>query len=208
MWVHPRKTIRAIVDLNPNLGLWWLSAFYGFSSLLYLAQVFSLGDWMNFYLILFGSIVISPFWGYVSFTFNSWVVFMMGKILSEKGRYRHIRASLIWANAPMIVNAIFWIVLVIFYRTSLFRDFPGGHLLSAEETTLFLIILFIQLILAIWTLILFLHALSEVQKFSIGRSILNVIFTSIVLGIIVLLIVWGFTDRCGYFFDQPILTLL
>lgn len=207
MWIHPRKTIRAIVKLNPDLGLWPLSLFYGFCSLLYLAQVFSVGDRLNFYLVLFGSAVISPFWGYLSFTFSSWIAFMMGKLLRGKGQYRHIRASLAWASVPMVVNAMFWIVLVIFCRTPLFRDFPGGHLLSTNETTLFLSILFIQLILAIWTLILFLHALSEVQKYSIGMSVFNVILMSVVIGIILFLVCRGFACRCGNFFDEPILTL-
>ena len=208
MWVKPRKTIKSIVDVNPNSGLWILSAFYGFSSLLYLAEVFSLGDWVNFYLILFGSLVLSPLWGYIFFTFTAYVVYLMGKLVRGKGRYKEIGAAVVWANGPMVINAVLWVVLVIFYKTSLFRDFPGGHILSANETTLFLIILLIQLILVIWTLILFLQALSEVQKFSIGFSILNAILTSVVLGVILSLILWAFQDRCGDYFDEPILTLL
>ena len=64
IWVRPRRTIQAIVDYNPNYRLGILSAIYGFSALLGLAQSFSMGDIFGMISILIFTVILSPIWGW------------------------------------------------------------------------------------------------------------------------------------------------
>jgi len=53
-------------------------------------------------------------------------------------------------------------------------------LLQVFREVLLFLILFGQLIMSIWVLILYINSLAEVQKFSVGKAILNIIFAVII----------------------------
>jgi len=69
-------------------------------------------------------------------------------------------------------------------------DFEGASALSTIVSGILLIITeVLQVILSIWTFVLCIIGISEVQKFSIGKSILNMLIPGLLLLAIVLPIV-------------------
>lgn len=176
MWSRPKATIRKIIDYNPNYRLIALSSIYGFVSLISSSQSFSLGQQINFYLLLFLCLIIAPVWGYIMFSISSFFIHLTGKWLKGEAKYKEIRACIAWSNVPMIGSFLLWVLLIIIFKADLFKDFPQSYeLTSVERSGLFLILL-AQMILSIWILVLYINSLAEAQKFSVGKSILNIIF--------------------------------
>ena len=180
IWIKPRRTIKEIVSYNPNYRLFFLSAIYGFTSLLGFAQSFSFGYFLKWPIIFLGAILLAPFWGYIIFSFVAWIVKVTGRWIGGIGSFLHIRTALAWSNVPLIINVFFWIILLIVFRQNLFVEFPGRKLFHGWEVTFFLCLALLQIVVVIWSLVIYLNALSQVQEFSILKAILNVLIAGIV----------------------------
>lgn len=183
IWIQPRATIRQIVGENPNRSLWLLAAIYGFSSLLNSFQSASLGATMGIFPIFLLAVVLAPFWGYAVFAIWSWVVMRTGKWLKGQGDFQSIRAAYAWSCVPLVVNGLLWILLMIFFGQALFLNFPEGHLLDNRQISLLFLILISKVVLAIWSLVIYLTGLAEVQQFSVLRAIGNVVISAILIGV-------------------------
>ena len=188
IWTRPRETIRAIVSENANKGLWWLAAIYGFSSLLNSFQSFGLGASMGAFPIFLLALIFSPIWGYVLFAIWSAFVCWTGKWLKGRGDFQSVRAAYAWSCVPLVVSAFLWFVMMGLFGVTLFL--PGDHLLTNSAAFLLLAILFAKVILAIWSLVIYLNALAEVQQFSILRSIGNVVIAGILIGVVFAIVWW------------------
>lgn len=173
IFVKPRQTIRAIVDSNPNFRLLTLSAIYGFCSLLGFAQNFNFGDKKETLLALLPLLLLAPFWGYLVFSFSSWFVFITGKLLKGQGTYKEVRSAYAWSNVPLIVNALLWIFLIIVFKISLFSDTALQGVLTGGRSFLLVGVVFSQLVFSLWGLVIYIIGVSEVQRFSIFKTLVN-----------------------------------
>lgn len=180
MWTKPKSTIRSIVNYDSNFRLFVLSGIYGFVSLISTAQSFSIGETLNFFLILLIAIILAPVWGFIAFSISSFFIHFTGKWLKGQASYKEVRASIAWSNVPMIGNVVLWIILFVIFKQDILKDFPGSSALSGTYRGILLMILFGQLILNIWVLVLYINSLAEVQRFSIGKAILNIIIAVII----------------------------
>jgi len=190
IWVKPRATIARLVEDNPNRSLWLLAAIYGFCSLMNLFQSAALGNAMGSVGVLILAIILSPFWGYISFTIWSWFVSWVGKWFKGQAPFTHIRSAYAWSCVPITLNIPLWLLMVILFGHQLFLNFPDAHLLKDSQVLLLFLILIAKVILAVWSLVIYLNALAEVQKFSVLRAILNVIVAGVILAVI-LFVLWS-----------------
>jgi hypothetical protein len=204
---EPKKTIRSIVDQNPNYGLLILSIIYGFCAFLGFAQLLRLGEKLSIISILIPAIILAPIMGYILFTFCSWLVFFTGKLIKGVAPFKHIRAAIAWSNVPLIVNALTWILLIIIFDKKIVEDFSTKEILSTPSIVLLLGVKFVQMIASIWSLVIYINALAEVQSFSILRAILNVILSMILGFLIVFLLSLALSGPCSYFFNEPVIAL-
>ncbi|NGX49040.1 MAG: hypothetical protein K940chlam5_00636 [Candidatus Anoxychlamydiales bacterium] len=180
MWVKPKTTIRKVVDYNPNFRLFWLSAIYGIVSLLSSSQSFALGHRFHFFLVLFLCLIVAPLWGYIVFSVSSFFIFLSGKWLKGSAKYKEVRSAIAWSNAPMIVNIFLWILLLSIFREDMLRDFPASFVFSKAQRVFLFLILLSQLVVSVWIIVLYINALSEVQRFSIGKAILNILIAMVI----------------------------
>jgi len=179
IWFKPRETIRNIVEENPNLGLWVLSWVLGFLLLFNFFQIYSASIKMNFPILLAVLILAAPFAGYIYLSVASWVISTTGKWIKGKGSFKEVRAALAWSSTPLIISVLLWFLLLGVFGKSLFSNFPGGAILSHMQIYFLLGITLIQLGFSLWSMILYLNNLAEVQKFSIANAILNTIIGSL-----------------------------
>ncbi len=184
IWTEPRATIAGIVAENPNRSLWLLASIYGFCSLMNVYQSMALGTAMGSVGILILAVIFAPFWGYINFTIWSFLVTFVGKLFRGQGRFVEIRAAYSWSCVPLIINVPLWLLMVAIFGHQLFLNFPDAHLLNTSQMTFLFTILVTKVVLAIWSLVIYLNALAEVQKFSVLRAILNVIVAALFLGLI------------------------
>ena len=190
IWTSPRSTMARIVGENPNRCLWGLAWIYGFCSLMNLFQSMALGAALGALGILFLAAVLAPFWGWINFTVWSGFVFWVGKWFKGAGTFKGVRSAYAWSCVPIILNIPLWLLMALLFGHQLFLNFPDAHLLSSRETILLFAILIAKVVLAVWSLVIYLNGLAEVQKFSILRAILNVVVTGVVVGV-VMFIVWN-----------------
>jgi hypothetical protein len=186
IWTKPRDTIRKIVAYDPNYRFPVLAGIYGFPLLLQIAQNFSLGENFPAYAIALIALAASVIVGMIVMSILSGLLLWTGRWIHGEASFREIRASVAWSNVPNIVTIITWIIFLgIFRNDTFFHTFPGINLTSGEYAAVF-ILFFIQLLVSIWSLIIFLKALGEVQGFSAWKALLNLIIPSV----IVLAVIW------------------
>jgi hypothetical protein len=202
----PRVTIKAIVGYDPNYHLLLLSMIYGFSAILGIAQNLKLGEKLDIISIIIPALLISPIWGYLFFSISSWFVFFTGKWLGGKAEYKHIRAALAWSHVPTIVTDFLWILMIIFFGKALFQDLSKVVSSTLQIWGLFSI-LFLLLIASIWSIVIYINTLSEVQKFSILRTISNLILSTLLVAIIAIIIALVSKWTCSAFFNTPLALL-
>jgi len=182
VWVRPRDAIRSIIARNTNRSLWILAFIYGFTSLLNCFQSIPIALHLGIIPMLLISVILAPFWGYAFFAIWSGIVVWVGKLLKGQATFETARAAYAWSAVPLIGNIPLWLLLIFFYSHFLFFGMQDQIALPGAAMLLF-IILIGKLVFAIWTIVIYLQMLSEVQQFSILRAIVNVILASLIIGI-------------------------
>jgi hypothetical protein len=167
MWGHPRSTIRMLVQTDPKYGLFALPLIYGLENFLFFANWWSLGLTHSVYSLLLAALMIIPpaalFWLYM----GGWFLQMTGRWLGGRASAKQLRLSLAWSKIPSVASIFMWMILLSAQPDLVFIQDGGG------PSSLFINL--ITLILSIWSYLLLIQCLREVQKFSVGRSILNVL---------------------------------
>jgi hypothetical protein len=184
IWIQPRATIRQIVAHNPKRSLWLLAAIYGFSSLLNSFQSVSLGSSLGVIPLFLIALIFSPIWGYIVFAVWSWVISWTGRWLKGQADFQMVRAAYAWSCVPLAVNGLLWIAMILIFGLPLFIHFPEGYQLTDGQASLLFLILIGKVVLAIWSLVIYLNALAEVQQFSVLRAIGNVIIAGLIIGVV------------------------
>lgn len=203
----PRETIRGIIEYNSNYHLLLLSIIYGFSALLGIAQKFKVGEQLDFISLIIPVILLAPIWGYIVFSVGAWFVYLTGKLIKGKAEYKHVRAAIAWSNVPSIASGVLWVLLMVAYGRNLFSDLATKETLSTGQVWGIFSALFVMFIISIWSLVIYINALAEVQKFSVLKAILNIILSTIVIILISFLITLALRWTCSSFFESPTLVL-
>ncbi len=190
IWTQPRATIAQVVAENPNRSLWGLAWIYGFCSLMNMFQSMVLGTALGMIAIVILAAILAPFWGWINFSVWSWVVHGIGKWFKGRGTFQTVRAAYAWSCVPILLNIPLWLLMVVLFGHQLFLNYPDAHLIPQGTVAILFVILVIKVVLAIWSLVIYLNALAEVQGYSILKAILNIVVAGVILGI-VLFVIWS-----------------
>jgi len=197
IWFKPKETIRKIVDHGPNSHLLFLSSVTGFILLCNLFQLFSITLRLSFPLAVLMLLLISPIMGYLYLSGVSIILTAVGTFMRGKGKFKEIRCALAWSSIPLIIPGLSWVFLLIYFGKDLFSHFPGAYPLSHGKIFLVLGVTLIQWAFSLWSMILYIFGLSEVQGYSIIRALVNTLIAcmSVILIFLILSIfifyLWG-----------------
>jgi len=190
IWTQPRATIAQIVKGNPNRSLWLLAWMYGFVSLLNFFQSMTLGNSMGAVGIFITAILLAPIYGYLSFSIWSWFVTWVGALFRGQGRFKAIRCAYAWSCVPIFVNIPLWLLMVLLFGPQLFLNVPDAHFLIGWKVLALFVISLMKVVIAVWSLVIYINALAEVQQYSAIRAIFNIIVAAVILGVI-LFVAWS-----------------
>ncbi|MGD2170251.1 MAG: YIP1 family protein [Chlamydiota bacterium] len=179
IWTQPKKTIRAIVNKDPRYHFFYLATIYALQTILFLANNWQLAQVYSVVFIVFAAIAVSPFFGVVFLYFNTWVLHFTGKWLKGNAPFLHVRAALSWSKVPLIISLLMWFVLLVFSSDIILSKGEGAI------TTLFINL--ISLIAGIWSFVILVQNVQEVQGFTIARSIGNVILAFVISYVLIFL---------------------
>jgi hypothetical protein len=195
MWVEPRKTIQAIVEYNPKYQFPLLASIYGFPLMLQMMQTISAGQNISLFFILLISLVIAPFIGMLGLSIMSGLLLWTGRWLGGVGTFQEIRAAAAWSNVPNAVNVLLWLLLTVVFGPRLFMNTFAESVFVGKELGVVGFVFFMQAVISIWSFVILLQGLGQVQGFSAWRALVNVIIPFLLVMIamwLLMLIIWQF----------------
>ena len=120
---------------------------------------------------------------YAIYYITAWFLHYFGKaFLNGQASAKDFRTVIAWANIPSIASAIFSFIILVIYGSHALSDnyFP----ISEVERIVFISLALIQAILGMWTLIITITGVKEIQKFSTLKAFGNILLPFIILVIV------------------------
>lgn len=194
IWLKPRETIASIVKFNPKYRLWVLAVLSGLPMLLHFSQGALLGKEHSVLGILIAIALFSFLSGILTITVGSLLCFWTGKWIGGKATFSTTRTAVAWSNAPHLVTILMWVLLIVAFKETLFN----GQYLETQHSGLQLTLIgagLVQFVCSIWSMVILVKGLAEVQGFSAWKGLLNVVLAVVVvfllLWVLALLLTWA-----------------
>lgn len=181
IWLHPRLTIQQLVDINPTYRVIPLAMIGGVAEALDRASWRSSGDDLSLGFILGIAIVFGAIGGIVQLYILGALIHWTGRRMGGSAYGEDIRAAMAWSNIPNMWGLLLWIPQILILGEELFTTHTP--MLNADPFLAIPLLSFgfLQLVLGIWALVIFLHALGQVQGFSAWKALGNVALSILVI---------------------------
>lgn len=186
IWLKPSQTLKFILERCPNKYVTGFLVLGGVSRAIDSAANKGMGDDLDTWLVLTISIIAGGLFGWISYYIYAWAMSETGKWLKGKANSEKFRTILAWSLVPTIVS-----LLLIFPELIIFGDDLFKSEISNNSTVLSYSYIFfglLELILGIWSLVILVKGIAIVQDFTIGKSILNLIFPALIFIVPILII--------------------
>jgi Yip1 domain len=191
IWTRPRATIRGIVNTDRSYRVVPLAMIEGIAVAVKWAADLSAGDRFSLPVILTLVMVLGPIVGLLALYAAGWLLRLTGGA-GGRAKPGEIRAAMAWASVPSLVTLPIWIILI---------GLLGRRLFTAEmqslDSSLKLLLVhaatgLLELVLAIWSFVLILKCLAEIQGFSAWKALASTILSLLVLVVPISLLVLAF----------------
>ena len=191
IWLKPRETIRAIIETNPTKYVLLFAMLVGVGQALDRASSRNLGDSISLIGILAICIILGPIGGIVSLYIGGALYRWSGSWIGGKANEEEVRAAIAWSSVPTIFAMILWIPELLIFGEEMFTS--STPRMDANPLLAILLLGFsvIEIIVAIWALVVLLKSLGEVHQFSAWKALGAVILGSLVIIVPFLCIVRG-----------------
>ncbi|HMR88256.1 MAG TPA: Yip1 family protein [Saprospiraceae bacterium] len=188
IWTSPRKVFNFIHKTNHDKYLIILLFLSGVVRAFDRASLKNLGDTLSLWSIIAVCIIFGGLFGWITYYIYAGLVSWTGKWLDGKSTTKAILRILSYAMIPSVLSGIFLIPQLIIYENEIFKS--DGDIWSADlvSNILFYGSLFFEFLLSIYSIALCVIGLSEVQSFSLGKAILNLLFPILIFIIPILVI--------------------
>ena len=197
MWLHPRRTTRQIVETNPERLVLLLATVGGIVEALINASSDSKGENMSLQAILLTALIGGPLMGVIGLWLGGALLRWTGGWIGGQADSRRIRATLAWANVPLVWSLILWIPALLLFGAELFATATPILDASTMLSGLYMVFSFGIGIVSIWAFVVFLHALGEVQGFSAWKALGNSILAGLAV-LVPLLAIVGIAIALGH----------
>lgn len=187
IWTQPRATIQSLIVKDPGYGFKRLSWIYGFTTALSFSKMHSLITLYPLWAVLLGSLLLGIVIGLLFITITAYILQWCGRLIGGNASFKQVRCVVAWSNVPVLINVLTWLLLIcVFKEQAFYADFPA-EVAWTNKTGLFLLAILANSIAAIWSFVILLQGLREVQGFSIWKGLLNIIIPIIALAIVSIL---------------------
>ncbi|MEW4566951.1 Yip1 family protein [Tautonia sp. JC769] len=197
IWRRPRATIRYLVATDPTRSVMLLAGLNGINSSLSRAVERNAGDVLPLAAILGIALLLGPIggiiWLYLGGALLRWVSGWFG----GRRQAEPIRTVLAWSLVPLLTTMVFWIPQLLLFGQEMFQsEMPRVESDPALLNTMVAlggVEVVAILVLGIWSLVIYLHGLGEVEGYSawkaLGVTILSgFVFVLIALGIVLIIV--------------------
>jgi hypothetical protein len=189
IWTSPRKVFRFINTYKYDKYVTGLLILAGITRTFDRASMKNMGDNFSLWGIIAFCIIIGAIFGWITYYIYSALISWTGKWIDGKGNTDSILRVLSYALIPSIISLLLLIPQIAIYGNEIFKsdgDISSGGIVSNIIVYGSMIL---EFTLGIWSLVLCVIGISEVQKLSIGKSIFNLLLPAIVIMTPILIIV-------------------
>jgi hypothetical protein len=125
--------------------------------------------------------VFGGVFGWISYYIYAALLSWTGKWLKGKADTDSLLRMVSHAMIPLVISLVLLIPRILVFGNEMFRSEASLYETEVWFIVLYYCMSFIETILGLWSLVLIVIGISEVQKFSIEKSILNMILPVVIL---------------------------
>jgi len=181
MWINPRATIQQIVDTSPEHLVLFLAAVVGFSNGLDQASARCVGDTLPLPMIFLIALIAGPVGGVIGLYISGALIYWTGTWIGGNASSQNIRAAIAWSQIPMIWGLLLWIPALALFGEELFTTEMPTVTASPSMAFSLLIYTVVELAVGLWTLVVFIQCLAQVQGFSVWKVVGNLLLSVLVI---------------------------
>ncbi len=184
IWTRPRGTIRAIVRLDPEKHVILLAALAGVGQVLDRASTNYMGDDASLLVIFFIALIGGSIGGIISLYISGAILSWLGGLFGGQASAVEVRSAIAWASVPLIWAMLLWIPELALYGSDMFTSVTPR---IDNQPWALLVLGLVEIVIAIWAIVIFLKCLGEVHGFSAWKAL----GVSILPGVVIFLFVFG-----------------
>lgn len=192
VFLRPRQTLRHVLAKRSEAWILSVAVAEGFVNALERASAKAWGDSYSLPLVLALALAAGAFSGVLYLYVWGFLISWTGRWLGGVADAREVRVAITLPNLVLLWSAPFWVPELLLLGNEMFKTQtppdggPGlGGLLFVHGL--------VQIVLVVWGLVTYLTCLSEVQRFSVWKTIANLllaflaVFVPLMLVILILL---------------------
>jgi hypothetical protein len=184
IWMSPRQVFKFIIENGYTKFTTILLILGGITSALNSASTRYIGDIMPLWSVLIVCLIGGGIFGWLYFYIYAVLLSWTGKWMKGVGTTKSLFRMISYALIPSLLVLFTFILRIVLIGNEEFQRnvdvFDSGFLIIA----LFSFSLFVEIVTGVWTLVILVIGISEVQKLSIGKSIVNLILPGVLLIIV------------------------
>ena len=184
IWMSPRLVFKFINQNGYTKFSTILLILGGITGALNSASTRNMGDIMPLWSVLIVCMLGGGFFGWLYFYIYAALLSWTGKWLKGTGNTKSLFRMISYALIPSLLVLFTFILRIALIGNAEFQrnmDVLDNEFLI---TSLFSFSLFVEIVTGVWTLAILVIGISEVQKLSIGKSIVNLILPGVLLIIV------------------------
>jgi len=194
IWFKPRMVFKYINDNQYDKYVYVLLILAGIMKSFDRAADKNMGDNLSLIFVISICILLGGLLGWISYYIYTALISWTGKWLDGKGDTKSLLRMTSYAMIPAILALVFIILQVGLFGIELFQSGFDVSSYGLVSIVIYFITLIFEIILGLWSLVIFVIGLSEIQKLSIGKSILNMLLPVFIIIIPIALIAFVLGD--------------
>lgn len=181
IWFSPRSVLRYINEKQYDKYVIILLIISGIVRSFDRAVAKDMGDNMSVWFIIGLCIFAGGLFGWISFYIYAFLLSWTGKWLKGEGGTRDMLRIAAYAMIPSIFTLLLLFIQIALWGEGVFMS--EGPFASEDWASIVLsfVFLLLELILIVWTIVFYVVGISEVQKFSLWKSVLNMLLPGLML---------------------------
>ncbi len=194
MWTQPRATIRQILNTNSERMVFILALLVGFSQALDNASSSNRGDHLDWPFVVIVALFSGSISGILAIYLGALLTQWTGRWIGGAASIKDLRVALAWGYVPLLWTLLLWIPYIAIAGQEMFTE-QTPRLDSSDARILALTFFyFIEVVMSIWGLTVWMKAVGEAQGFSAWKALLNMLLSLLVVLVPVLLLVFVFSS--------------
>lgn len=181
IWTSPREVFKFLNDKHNDKYVHVLLVLAGIATALDQASAKNMGDLVPLFQEIVLHVLAGALFGWISYYIFAGLLSWTGEWLKGKGNTKSLLRMVAYATLPSTAALVLLVPEIALFGNGVFRGVLDTSDGDIPTLIVYVALNLIEIGMGIWSLVLFVIGISEVQKLSIGMSIVNLILPALVL---------------------------